>query len=131
MNSPKASAIGEVDLELEGVVYRLRPSFAAIAEIEKGTGRDLFDLVRQVEQGGLTLDHIGIIVAACIRAQAKVDKDTAVASIKPARAAELVYAEDGGMLLAVRAAIHPLLFNAVTGGYDAAGKRKPSSTTTI
>jgi hypothetical protein len=128
MGTVKPSAIGEVDLELEGVVYRLRPSFAAIAEIETGTGRDLFELMRRVEQGGLTLDHIGIIVAACIRAQAKVDKDTAVASIKPKRAAELVYAEDGGMLLAIRAAIHPLLFNAVTGGYTALGERKAQTT---
>jgi hypothetical protein len=124
MTAVKPSAIGAVDLELEGVAYRLRPSFAAIAEIETGTGASLFDLVRQIEAGGLSLDHVGIIVAATIRAEAKVNRDTALATIKPARAAELVYAEDGGLLLAVRAAIHPLLFNALTGGYTALGERK-------
>ncbi len=126
----KPSAIGEVDLELEGVAYRLRPSFTAIKEIEAGTGLDLFDLVRRVETGGLSLDHIGIIVAACIRAEAKVSGDTNLATIKPATAAGLVYEADGGELLAVRAAIHPLLFNAVTGGYTALGERKPPTTTT-
>jgi hypothetical protein len=121
--------MGEVSIELEGVAYRLRPSFEAIAEIEAGTGRDLFDLLRQVEQGGLSLDHIGVIVAACIRAQAKVDKDTGMATIKARTAARLVYEADGGALVAVRTALHPLLFNAVTGGYSALGERKAQTTT--
>jgi hypothetical protein len=119
------SAIGEIDLELEGVAYRLRPTFEAVREIEKGTGRNLFDLVRQVEQGGLTFDDIGIIVAACIRAEAKASGDGALAMIRPQRAAELVYAEDGGALLAIRTAIHPLLFGALTGGFSAAGEAQP------
>ncbi len=126
----KPSAIGEVDLELEGVVYRLRPSFAAIAEIEKGSGKSLFELLRAIEQASLTLDDIGIIVAACIRADAQVRKESGVASIRPARAGELVYGEDGGALLAVRAALHPLLFNALTGGYTALGERKAQTTKT-
>lgn len=125
----KPSAIGEVDLELEGVAYRLRPSFAAIGEIESGTGKSLFELLRAVEQGGLTRDDIGIIVAACIRAQAKATGDAKLATIKPARAAELVYAEDGGAFVALRAAIQPLLFNALTGGYTALGERKAQTTT--
>lgn len=126
----KSSAIGEAYLELEGVAYRLRPSFAAIGEIESGTGKSLFDLLRAVEQGGLTRDDIGIIVCACIRAEAKASGDAAVATIKPARAAALVYAEDGGAFLALRAVIHPLLFNALTGGYTALGERKAQTTKT-
>lgn len=130
MTSASPSAIGEIDLELEGVDYRLRPSFAAIKEIELGTGLDLYALLRRVETGGLMQEHIGIIVAACIRAEAKANGDNALATIKPERAAELVYAEEGGALLAIRAAIHPLLFNALTGGYTALGERKARTTTT-
>jgi hypothetical protein len=130
MASTKPSAIGEIEIELEGVAYRLRPSFQAIREIEQALGHSILEVASAAETGKMSLDDAGVVVAACIRAEAKANGDTALATIKPARAAELIYGEPGGLLLAVRVCIYPLLFGAVMGRYQPTGEPRPSPTKT-
>lgn len=130
MKPARTSASGEIDLELEGVAYRLRPSFTAIREIEQALDRSILEVAKAAETGSLTLDDAGIITAACIRAQALAVGDHTLATIKPARAAEMIYGEPGGLLTALRVSLYPLLLGAILGKYTAAGEMKPRPTTT-
>lgn len=129
--SGTVAARGEISLTLEGVPYILRPTFEAIAAIETETGQPLFDLAKAAEQCRLTLPEAGIIAAHCIRAQAQTPGGNPLhAGVQPDSIARRIYGEDGGLLLATRVSLHPLLYNALTGGFTALGERKPSPTTT-
>jgi hypothetical protein len=119
---------GEIAVELEGVTYPLRASFQAIGEIETATGKTLYELMLLASEGRLRLADVGIIVAACIRAHARHDGNEALARMRPERAAELVYAEIGGVAQVTALQLLPLLQLAVTGGYTASGFPKPIPT---
>jgi hypothetical protein len=130
MKPASTSASGEIDIELEGVAYRLRPSFTAIREIEQALDRSILEVAKAAEMGTLTLDEAGIIVAACIKAQAQATGNHTLATIKPARAAEEIYAGPGGLLTAVRVSLYPLLLGAILGKYTPAGEPRPRTTKT-
>lgn len=130
MKPARTSASGEIDLELEGVAYRLRPSFTAIREIEQALDRSILEVAKAAETGTLKLDEAGIIVAACIRAHAKASGDATLATIKPERAAEEIYAGPGGLLTALRVSLYPLLLGAILGKFTASGEPRPRPTTT-
>jgi hypothetical protein len=123
------AARGEISLTLEGVEYVLRPTFEAIGQIETALGKNLFSLAQAAEQQQLTLAEVGTIAAMCIRAQAQATSNDLHANIRPERIAMMIFAEPGGALVAVRAAIHPLLIGALTGGYTALGEPRPKVTT--
>jgi hypothetical protein len=123
------AAAGDILLELEGVSYPLRASFQAIGEIETGTAKTLYELTALASAARLSLADIGIIVAACIRAHARFEKNDGLAKMRPERAAELVYAEIGGVSQVTLLQLLPLLKLAVTGGYTSQGFRKPQTTT--
>lgn len=122
-------AQGEIVLRLKGVAYVLRPSFAAIGAIETETGRTLFDLAAAAERCQLTLVQAGVVAAHCIRAHAAGEGGNPLhREVKPETLAGMIYAEDGGVLLATRVALHPLLFGALTGAFTALGEPKPRAT---
>lgn len=122
------AARGDITVTLEGVDYVMRASFQAIGEMETATGKTLFELARAAEDGRLSLAELGEIVSACIRAHARSENDTDLAKVKAARISALIYAEVGGVLLIAKQAVTPMLFLAVTGGYDAQGFRRPMTT---
>ena len=124
------AAQGEIVLRLKGVAYVLRPSFAAIGAIETETGRTLFDLAAAAERCQLPLVQAGVVAAHCIRAHAAGEGGNPLhRDVKPETLAGMIYAEDGGVLLATKVALHPLLFGALTGGFTALGEPKPRTTT--
>jgi hypothetical protein len=123
-------AQGEVTLSLHGVDYLLRPSFEAIADIERELSRGILEVARQAEAGTLTLGDAGVIAAACMRAQARHAGTVAPDNIRPDSIAKRIYGEKGGLLLAMRACIYPLMAGAVLGRYTPAGEARPPTTTT-
>ena len=59
---------GEVEIELDGKRFVMRPTFQAIAEIEQQTGTGLIALLHRMTDGGLRVSDLAIIVAAGLRA---------------------------------------------------------------
>lgn len=117
IEQPTANAErGEHELTLEGVAYRLRPSFAAIVAIEKKTGSTLIALVNEGNRGNLTLANLGIIACELIRAGGE-DENTR--HVGAERLGELIY-EEGVPTATAR--ITTCLVDAVTGGRTSAGE---------
>ena len=59
---------GEIDLDLDGQRYVLRPSYQAIVACEKKTGMPLIQLGALAEQGLLPLEAQAIVTTELIRA---------------------------------------------------------------
>lgn len=57
----------ETQLALNGQVVVLRPTFAALAEMESASGYELLELARRAATGNLSLQQLTAIVAAGIR----------------------------------------------------------------
>lgn len=112
---------GEHELELAGVVYRLRPSRAALREIEAQAKTAFLDLARLGSVGQLTLAQLGIIAAGLIRAGAE---DAATRHVSPDRLEDLIF-EEG--VSGVTARVTLCLVDAGTGGRDASGNAKAAT----
>ncbi|MGI4876656.1 MAG: GTA-gp10 family protein [Janthinobacterium lividum] len=121
---PPIAARGEISIVLETVRYTLRPSFEAIGIIETSTGKTLYELASAAEGRKLTLGDAAEIIGQCIRAHARSTSDADMAVVRIGRIGELIYSETGGLLVAVKVTIAPLLLLALTGGYTASGERK-------
>ncbi len=126
---------GEMELELEGVTYLLRPSREAIQQVERQTGRSLMELGQSAREGRLMLGEISVIVAEFCRAwgreatgPAPDANQQAAASFKPDTLADLLY-EAGVTQLNARLAV--VLTGALTGGYDARGKARAAWVETL
>lgn len=129
-DSGAIEARGEISISLDGVAHVLRPSFEAIGAIETATGKTLFELAQAAETGKITLAQAGAVVAHCMRAHARSEEGNPLhTDVQPASIAERIYTADGGLLMATRVVIYPLLFGAIMGGYTALGKPKPRTTT--
>ena len=59
---------GEVEIALGGRRYVMRPSFAAIAEIETRTGQGVIGLARRLASGDIRVSDVAAIVTAGLRA---------------------------------------------------------------
>lgn len=62
------SAIGEVKINLGGRDWVLRPSFAAIEEMESTTKRGVVDLLMSLKNGSYRLSEMVAVIRACMRA---------------------------------------------------------------
>jgi hypothetical protein len=124
---------GETSLSLEGVDYVLRPSYAACKEIESRLGRSLVELTAAAERQALSLDDLSVIAECMVRAWGNApdgdetpERRTAK-SVKADRLGELMFVEG---LPRSQMRIYVALAEAVTGGVDASGKKKPVTETT-
>ena len=129
MSDPVA-ARGEVKLTLEGHDFVLRPSFEAIGAIEAATGKTVFELAAAAEKMTMTLADAGVIVAHCVRAQAKATGNKLHENAQPEKMAKMIYGEPGGLLVAIRTGLYRLLMGALIGGYTASGEPRQTETTT-
>ncbi len=57
---------GEVDIELDGVHYVMRPTFAALSSIEQALDTGLVALSRRLIEGALGVHELSVIIAAAI-----------------------------------------------------------------
>ena len=111
---------GEHSLELDGVTYRLRPSYEANVAIEEQTGSTLLQLVTAGDRGAISLKHLGILAAEWIKAGASPDDD-GTRHVGAKAIGELIY--EAGVPF-VTARVTNCLLDAVTGGRTAAGEAK-------
>lgn len=114
---------GEHEITLAGTTYLLRPSFAAIVEIEETLGKSIVDLVRQTNDCTLPLNSLGELVAILIRAGAARD-DRLAANVSADRIAELAF-EEG--VRPVYARVTLLLIDVITGGRNTKGEAKAAT----
>lgn len=117
---------GEVDLELEGERFVLRPSFAAIVEAEKATGKGLIKLAEQAAAGELTLTECAAITTHFIRAWGEASNNVSAAHANQGRIGELIM---GFGLAAVQFRLQLALMLAATGGCKADGTLKGEAMT--
>ena len=114
---------GQITVPLDGRNYVLRPSFEAIASIERKLGRSLYELSGQALRGVLTIDDMAVVVSEMMRAYAKAHPETeeitTYRSVKVERVAEMIF-EAGSPNITARIAV--VLVGAVTGGYTASGE---------
>jgi len=109
---------GEVDIELEGQTFILRPSYAAIIEAEKATGKSLIKLATAAGDGELSLTDTAIVIAEMIKASGKASGDLMQSGVNALRIGELIQ-EYGLMQTQLRLVI--ALSNAATGGCKSDG----------
>jgi hypothetical protein len=128
----KASPVdrrGQIQIELEGVAYGLRPSFAAIEVIEAQC-RPLGELVAALNDHRLPIREMGIITAELMRAFGEAHpNDPNISTYRGAQArklAELIY--DEGTAKA-RVILFIVLAEAMGGGFTASGEAKPATET--
>lgn len=114
---------GEHELTLDGRTFKLRPSYAAIVQIEKKTGYSLLALVKRGSAADISAEQVGIIAAELIRAGAT---DDMTRRVNADRIAEMAF-EEG--LPPVIARLTLCLVDAATGGRTAAGEAKPVAET--
>lgn len=113
---------GEVELDLAGTTFVLRPSYEAVVACEVQTGLSLTDLALAADSGALKLDAAATVTTELIRAWGKETKTNSVAGVQRDKVGKLIYAM-GVMLVLPRLAI--VLLNAASGGVEASGKLKP------
>jgi hypothetical protein len=123
--APAANPVrGEHDLDLAGVVYRLRPTFTAVVSIEQALETSLLALFRKANAGLLRYADAGVVVAELIRAGAE-PGDTLTANVSDEEIGALIF-EEG--MPKVQAALVLVLGDAITGGRDRSGKAKAPAT---
>jgi hypothetical protein len=101
---------GEVEIELGGRRFVMRPTFQAIAEMEKQTGRGVIELLQSLSDGGLKVSELAAIITAGLKAAGE-----------PAR-----YDKVGALLLegGLEGIVPPVgefLIGALTGGRELGG----------
>lgn len=116
---------GQITAPLGGSEYVLRPSFEAILEAERETGLSLFDLAGLASNGRMSLEQMGIVTAAMMRAHGKANPDDPLKNhyigAKPERLASLIYEASAPKVMG---RLTVLLVGALTGGYTASGEVK-------
>jgi hypothetical protein len=115
---------GEVDIELDGQKFVLRPSYAAILEVEQKTGKSLIKLATMAGDGDLSLTDTAIVVTAFIQAWGKAVDNSQAEGANASRIGELIQ-EYGLMQVQLRLTF--ALSLAATGGCKADGTRKDDS----
>lgn len=123
---PASAERGEATLLLDGQPMGLRPSQAAIEEIELTLDRGLVELARDALASKLKLPQLAQIACALIREFGRDTGNKDMAGSNAKRIAKLILDSEGG-ILAVQKTLAGLLSMAVTGGYDSAGNLKPTA----
>jgi len=105
--------------------YVLRPSQEAIMEAEQQTGLSLFDLAGLAANSRMTLQQMGIVTAAMMRAHGKANPNDPMISTYRAAKAETL----SGMIYEagtprIMGGLTVLLAGAINGGYTASGEAK-------
>ena len=113
---------GEVPILLDGKVYPMRPSYAAIQAIERAHG-PILSLVTRLSHPlqRLTIDELATIITETVRAAGKDRDDAMLKGVQKDRIAELVFEE--GVIRVVES-LEVLLVNMITGGSKGGGKSK-------
>ncbi len=118
---------GELEFDMEGVAYVLRPSMDAIEAIERQTGKSLLELANDARGLRLKLPDVAVIVAETIRAWGREATATSsdvqrdAAKYTPAGVKPFIFAAG---VAQVNARLAALLMGAVSGGYDPFGHGK-------
>ncbi|MDO7843455.1 hypothetical protein [Sphingomonas immobilis] len=118
---------GEFSLVLDGATYGLRPSYEAIEAVEAATGQGLIDLARAGLAAKLSLAVTSQVATEFIRAWGRANGDKGASGANAPRIAKLILNSDGGFHAALQT-LSGVLSLAVTGGFDAEGEMKPSTT---
>lgn len=118
---------GEFELKLAGTVFKLRPSFDAIREIEEKTGRTLFALAVSASAVALTFREAGLIAATLIRAGAGEDGPLSARGADADKIGLMIF-EEG--VPDVQGVLAEVLKAALSGGVTASGEGKPVTETT-
>lgn len=96
---------GEVEITLAGKAHVLRPTFAAIAEIEARTGSGVIELVRRLGAHQARIADLAVVVAAGLRgAGVPADYDRVAEQVFRSRMTEIL------------APVLDFLIHAVSGG---------------
>ncbi len=124
---PASAERGEIALLLAGTEMVLRPTYEAIEEIERITGKVLIELSRDAVDGRLTLGQTAQVATACIRAWGREVDDKGAARSDAKRVAVLILDSDDG-LFGAQQEVARMLALAATGGYTSSGELKGTAT---
>lgn len=119
--TPANELRGEVDLELDGIRFVLRPSYEASLAVEKRTGKGLVALATAAADGALGLSESAAITTEFIRAWGRSTDDKIAANVDEGRIGALIH-EYGLMRVTLRLAV--VLTLAATGGVKNDGSPK-------
>lgn len=120
---------GEIDLDLAGERFVLRPSYEAIQAFESQIGKSLIELAQGAGDGTMSLSHAAIIATECIKAWGKATENATARAVNAKRVGELIFEGRGGLMVVLKK-LEILLFMAATGGVTIAGEMKPVTTKT-
>jgi hypothetical protein len=121
---------GEATLTLEGTDYVMRPSYSAIVQFERATGKSLFELSDDARNGKLSLEDASIIACETIRAQGHAVNDRMMTAFTVQRVGELIMGGDTGGLVGASGQIAVMLLLASSGGYTGTGELKAAADST-
>tara|TARA_R110000787_G_scaffold208846_8_gene318909 strand:- start:3772 stop:4197 length:426 start_codon:yes stop_codon:yes gene_type:complete len=124
-SAPANELRGEVDLYLEGERFVLRPSYTAIQNIERLTGKTMVQLAVAADENALSQDDCAAVVGEMIRAWGVAVDHPVAKMVNDRRIGELLF-EHG--LMAVMPRITLVLTMAATGGCLASGEVKTAGT---
>jgi hypothetical protein len=125
---PASAERGEATLNLDGQDIGLRPSFAAIEEIEATLDRGLVDITRSAIDAKMKLGETAQVACSLIREFGRATDDKGLAGVNAKRIGRLILDAEGGLLV-VQKILAGVLSMAVTGGYDSEGNLKPTAMT--
>lgn len=117
---------GEIDVDLGGQIFPLRPSHQAIIGLEKQIGKGLLVLAAAADDQTMTEGECAIVVANLIRAWGQATGDVHMRAVKDERIGELIH-ERGLLMVMPRVAL--VLALAATGGCLASGELKATTET--
>lgn len=117
---------GEVDIDLAGITFTLRPSYEAIVACEGQLGLALTEMALAADRGALSIGDTAAIVTELVRAWGKETGSNAARGVNVKKVGQLIF-EMGVMTALPRVAI--VLLKAASGGVDASGKDRPIPTT--
>jgi len=113
---------GEVEIELGGKAYPMRPSYRALKEIEATTGRPIMGLLLDGREGGFRVSDLAAVVTAGIQEAGRSRNDSMLKGVNVEKIGELIY-EQG--LYEAAGPVVEFLINACEGGAKpATGKKK-------
>jgi hypothetical protein len=113
---------GEVDIDLAGMTFTLRPSYEAVVACEEQVGLSLTEMAVEADKGSLHINQLAIIVVELVRAWGKETGSKPAQGLSTKKVGALIFT-NGVMTVSPRVAI--VLSQAAAGGVDASGKEKP------
>ena len=121
---------GHITVPLDGTEFVLRPSFKALQNIERLTGKDHAELTHMAVQQRMHYDDMAIIISEMMKAYGEANPGdplvTSYLHAKPESLAPLIF-EVGKTRICIRLAV--ILVAALSGGYTPEGELKATRTT--